>query len=187
MVTQRSNAGADPAGVEYRGTTQLVRAAALNNLPGVRRLLALGARADLCDEGGYSPLWWATHLGLEHVAEALLDGDTSRPGSGAFVDLADFRRVTPLMDACYQGHVGIVRLLLSRGASLALRTVEGGSALTSSVQRDRADVLELLSAAPGFADALTARDNKGLTPLALALRLGHAASAAKLREFGAKN
>ena len=175
---------ADPGGAEYRGTTQLIRAAALNNLPAVRRLLALGAPVDLADFGGYSPLWWASHMGHEAVAEALL-------AAGAVADLPDARGVTPLMDASFQGHAAVVRLLLAFGASLECRTCEGGSALLSAVQRDNAQVLDMLlrrgpGAPVGARGALGARDSAGYTPLELAESLGHGACAALLRAAAAR-
>ncbi len=74
-----------------QGTTQLIRAAALNNLPRVLQLIQLGAPLDLVDEAhGWSALHWVCRLGHEHVAKALLDG--KHEGRGATVDLRGRRR-----------------------------------------------------------------------------------------------
>ena len=69
--------GLTPSGAlwTFEGTTQLVRAAYLNNLPRVLQLIQLGAPLDLVDETqGWSALHWASLKGHEHVAKALLDG-----------------------------------------------------------------------------------------------------------------
>jgi hypothetical protein len=79
------------------GSTALIRAAALNNLPRVLQLVQLGAPLDVFDEDflGRSALHWASELGHEHVAKALLDGKYER--CGAKVDL---RTKTNSLDTC---------------------------------------------------------------------------------------
>ena len=85
------------------GTTQLIRAAILNNLPRVQQLIQLGAPLDLVEDSyGYSALHWASRMGHEHVAKALLDGKYE--GRGATVDLRDKFSKTPLMHASIGGH-----------------------------------------------------------------------------------
>ena len=168
-------------------STQLTRAAYLNNLPRVQQLIQLGAPLDLVDETcGYSALHWASRDGHEHVVKALLDGKYE--GRGATVDLCNEYGETPLMQASDEGHESVVRLLLSRGAKLELQGVSDFTALHYAVSGGRPGVVALLCAAPGAAAALALKTDAtygSRTPLAYAIHYGHAACVAVLRAHGA--
>ena len=165
-------------------TTQLMRAAALNNLPRVLQLIQLGAPLDLVDETfGVSALHWASRMGHEHVAKALLEGKYE--GRGATVDLRSENGQTPLMRASRSGHESVVRLLLSRGAKQELQEVDGYTALHWAVSGNCPGVVALLCAAPGAAAALALKTSAGRTPLSLAILYGRAACVAVLRAHGA--
>jgi hypothetical protein len=172
-------------GWTLRGSTQLIRAAALNNLPRVLQLVQLGAPLKLEDNShrGCSALHWACEHGHEHVARALLDGKCE--GRGAEVDARDKTGWTPLMMASQKGHEGVVRLLLARGARPELQDNGGWTALHLAVQYDHAGTVALLCAAPGAAAALLLR-YYGKTPLSYAIARGHAACEAVLRAHGAR-
>ena len=114
--------------VTILGTTQLIRAALLNNLPRVRQLIQLGLPLDLVKEStGMSALLWASFAGHEHVVKALLDGKYE--GKGADIEKRDQMGWTSLMNACLFSHEAVVRLLLSRGANVAMRDASGRTAL----------------------------------------------------------
>jgi hypothetical protein len=171
-------------GNTIRGTTQLMRAAALNNLPRVLQLARLGAPLELKDKtNGWSALYWACRFGHEHVALALLDGKFE--GQGAENDARDKWGWTPLMNASYNGREGVVRLLLARGARQEMRSSIGWTALRIAVDDDRASTVALLCAAPGAAAALALRDEVGQTPLGRAIKRGRAACEAVLRAHSA--
>ena len=167
------------------GTTQLIRAALLNNLPRVLQLVQLGAPLDLVEETNkLSALHWVCHEGHEHVARALLDGKYE--GHGADVNLQRSEDSwTPLMDASCYGREGVVRLLLERGARLELQDSNGCTALHWAVRGNQAIVLEALCSAQGAAAARALQTSDGQTPLAMAILLGHAACEAMLRAHGA--
>ena len=165
----------DRDGDTIRGSTQLIRAVVLNNLPRVLQLVQLGTPLDLAsDVLPFSALHWASKIGHEAVAKALLDGKYE--GRGADVDLMSKDRGplrfakdrTPLMFASMFGHEGVVRLLLARGAKVGLQDEGGWTALHCAVARDQADVLKLLCAAPGAAAALALRSKDGRTPFTYA-------------------
>jgi hypothetical protein len=168
------------------GTTQLIRAALLNNLPRVQQLVQLGAPLGAVSEDEvymFSALQWACRFGHERVATVLLDGKYE--GCGPAVDLLAARRWTPLGLAGYYGREGIARLLLERGAKLELQDKCGETALHTAVRGDRSNVVEMLCAAPGATTALALRSDGGTTPLALAVLLQHDACVAVLRARGA--
>ena len=179
-----------PRGVlwTFEGTTQLIRAAILNHLPRVLQLIQLGAPLDLVEETwGWSALHWASRMGHEHVAKALLDGKYE--GRGATINLRDKYGWTALMRASYEGHESVVRLLLSRGAKQELQDHGGFTALHWAVCCDRPAVVALLCAAPGAAAALALKPDAAYgdsrTPLSYAIHRGRAACEAVLRAHGA--
>ncbi len=175
---------ADPTiGYTISGTTQLMRASALNNLPRVLQLVQLGAPLELKDKDGWTALNWACCLGHEHVARALLDGRYE--GRGAEVDTQDRSYGTPLMRASRNGHEGVARLLLTRGARQDLQDSIGWTALHLAVNNKRAGTVALLCAAPSATAALALRDARGRTPLGKAIGRGFAACEAVLRAHGA--
>ena len=155
------------------GTTQLIRAVILNNLPRVLQLIQLDAPLDLVDETwGWSALYWASRGGHVHVAKALLDGKYE--GHGATVDVRDARGFTPLMFASQTGDDEVVRVLLSRGAKQDLQDYKRRTAVHHAVMYNRASVVALLCSAPGATAALAQKATMGvhyLTPLGFALLL----------------
>ncbi len=175
----------DPTdGRSVRGSTQLMRAALLNDVPRVLQLVQLGAPLELKDQGvtgGLSALQWACLHGHDHVARALLDGKYE--GRGAEVDARDAFGQTSLMSASIEGHEGVVRLLLAHGARQELQN-GGVTALYRAVLNDHAGIVALLCAAPGAAAALALRCG-GKTPLGIAIEHRRTASEAVLRAHGA--
>jgi len=104
-------------------------------------LLARGARADIQDNEGITPLMIAAQIGWIDGAETLL-------ARRASVDVPSNRGETPLILAVHRRDLAMVRLLLSRGAD-ATRTdsVAGYSALDYARRDSRAGpILRLLEA-----------------------------------------
>ena len=180
--------------VVVRGTTQLIRAASLNNLPRVLQLVQLGApldalAADEGEDGNWrrAALHWACDERNEAVARALLDGKYE--GRGAQVDVrGGTAGETPLMFAAFAAHEGLVRLLLARGASVGLQSARGHTALHCAASVGDACSLALLCAAPGAAGALELRDEDGATALmsASAAEAGAEAAVGVLLARGAR-
>ena len=162
------------------GTTQLIRATIQNNLPHVLQLIQLGAPLDLVDQSWrrFSALHWASEYGHEHVVAALLEGKYK----GADVEQVCSGK-TALERASYWGHVGVVRVLLARGAKL-VQPGKTNTAMFWAVFNNRIEVVKLLLAAPGARDALKTKD-RGSTPLTWAIDHGRAEMVALLRAAGA--
>lgn len=106
-------------------------------------LLGKGAKPDLPNKDGNSPLALAAQIGWEEGADLLLR-------AGASVDASNGRGETPLILAVQKRDPAMVRLLLSRGAN-AKRTdsVAGYSALDYAKRDVRAaSIVRLLEAGP---------------------------------------
>ena len=162
-----------------KGTTQLIRASIQNNLPRLLQLIQLGAPLDLGDQSWRrSALHWASTMGHELVVAALLEGKYK----GADVEQA-CGGWTALETASEWGHVGVVRVLLARGAK-QVRPGETETAMHWAVDGNRIKVVKLLLAAPGASDALKMK-HYGRTPLMYAIDRGRAELVALLRAAGA--
>ena len=160
------------------GSTQLIRATILNNLPRVLQLIQLGAPLGLVDQSNWpqSALLWASSLGHEHVVLALLEGKYK----GADVDQV-CGAWTALKMASYYGRDGVVRVLLARGA----KQVRPGTTDTAMhAAGNHIEIVKLLLAAPGASDALKTK-HEGRTPLQRAIYYGRAEMVALLRAAGA--
>jgi ankyrin repeat protein len=155
--------------------------------PGASTALALR------NKDGYTPLVFAVSsysLGSERLfgfgqleagVKALLAADAA----GVTVNAQVKSGTTALARASYEGHEGVVRLLLARGARQELQNKNGMAALHFAAMRGHVGVVEQLCAAPGAAAAIALRDKGGYTPLARAVRAGHDACASALRAHGA--
>ena len=93
------------------------------------------------------------------------------------------RGKTALELASSCGHVGVVRVLLERGAT-QMRPGSNFTAMIWAVSRNHIEVVKLLLAAPGASDALKTTQY-GSTPLKRAIDRGHAKIKALLRAAGA--
>lgn len=104
-------------------------------------MLSKGARPDLQNNEGNTPLAIAAQLGWVEGAQLLI-------GRRASVDLANSRGETPLILAVQRRDIAMVRLLLSRGADpKRTDSVAGLSAIDYAKQDARAaPVLRLLEA-----------------------------------------
>ncbi len=106
-------------------------------------LLGKGARPDVQNKTGDTPLILASQLGWVEGAELLLRG-------GANVDLPNRQGETPLMFAVRSADASMVRLLMSKGANPKRPdNVTGSSALDHARQNSRAaSIVRLLEAVP---------------------------------------
>ena len=143
------------------------------------QLIQLGATLDVIDPSWrLSALLWASNLGHEHVVAALLEGKYK----GADVDQV-CSGVTALEMASAFGRVGVVRVLLARGAK-QVRPGKTDTAMHLAAYHNHIEVVKLLLAAPGASDALKTKHG-GCTPLKLAIDRGYAELVALLRAAGA--
>ncbi|HEV2079135.1 MAG TPA: ankyrin repeat domain-containing protein [Allosphingosinicella sp.] len=131
------------------GETALHIVTGQRNLGWLNFLLTKGARIDLQNGEGSTPLAVAAQLGWLEGAERLLERKAS-------VDLANRRGETPLILAVHRRDVQMVRLLLSKGADpKKADRVAGYSALDYAKRDPRAAIiLKALEAPPAPANPL---------------------------------
>jgi ankyrin repeat protein len=145
-----------------RGVTALVAAAESFTEPAqvsiLKMLVAAGAKIDAADNHGYTPLFFAAMNDELSAARYLL-------AHGADVDHvgADYNGASVLGEACYLGHMDMVKYLVSAGADINLR---GGNQkmdpLFLALEGGHLDVAQYLLSAG--ADINLAAIN-GITPL----------------------
>jgi uncharacterized protein len=131
--------GADRGGDQLLtiGSTPLLRAARAADIPAIKLLLADGARTDLPQIAGVTPLLAAAGLGASGV------------------DTRGTLRTEPQM-------IETIQLLLSAGSNVNEVDGQGRTALHGAALGGRNDIVKLLAARGAN---LQARDARGLTPL----------------------
>ena len=125
--------------VRYEPDTPLAQAAARDDLPAIRAVLAAGADANAFDRYGGTALIAAARDGHVAAAEALI-------AAGARVDLRDRRSAswTPLMHAVHKRQTGTARVLLDHGADPNARIGGGVTALIMSAAHGDTETVGLL-------------------------------------------
>ncbi len=156
------NAATRGGGKTVSGYTPLMAACHWGDRGTILLLLEHGARTDVLDENGSSPLW----IGLEDSHFAILDLLLQHR---ADIDLKDHDGRTPLMRCIAREEYKNLQWLLRHGAALDARDKEGKTALMLAAAGGKAEAVRLLMEAGA---ALEARDTKGWTALAAAVFAG---------------
>ena len=176
---------------------RLVHAAAQQDTPSVRALLAAGVDVDTRQPDGATALHWAAHWNDLQTADLLLTADANVNAAndhgvtplalacenaseamverlvqaGANPNLAQVSGLTPLMIAARTGNATVVEALLARGATVNASVQKTGhSALMWAVGEGHHEIVRLLVARGAEVDA---RAKTGFTPLLFAARTGN--------------
>ena len=181
-------------------TTSLIRAIHLNNLVGMLRLVQLGAPLGATDSIGRNAVHHAANAGWtsgNSLLEKLLDFRWRNEGD--VVNKRSSVGLSPLCETAKWGGVRHIRALIRHGAHIGVegagswdRTTALHEAVRCSMTRLLSqspfagvsyglECLKLLVVAPGAAGAMSCADREGLTPHALALKLGKLEAAALLQ------
>jgi len=121
---------------------------------------------DLTDGAGWTALHWGcairsngTEDAADSVAKILLDAG-AQPGA-----TADNTQDSPMHFAAANGHLGVVTMLVERGADVTRTNSEGGTPVHVAAQRGHTDIVKYLSAHGGD---LNQPNSTGNTPVHLA-------------------
>ncbi len=159
---------------DQNGMTPLMYACSIGQLDIARMLRQRGA--NLASKG-YSCLHYAVASGHEAMVAWLLN-------EGADVnDAGNLLRFTPLMKACGQGNLNVVRLLFQRGANLTSRDVNSFSGLHYAAENGHEAVVTWWL--DQGADINDRSNGFSQTPLILACENGHLQLAQLLHRRGA--
>jgi ankyrin repeat protein len=141
----------------------------------VELLLNNGAKVNVRDENGMTPLHAAAGYGITYVMEQLL-------AKGADIEAADRVGRTPLYYAVYKGRPTNIDLLLQRGASVDTPDDDKQTPLHRAATGEYSLMIEPLVE---YKADVNARDNAGRTPLHLAALYACRTTARWLIEAGA--
>ncbi|KAM9024769.1 LOW QUALITY PROTEIN: protein phosphatase 1 regulatory subunit 16A [Ara ararauna] len=127
--------------VTFPESVRLLEAAARRDAEEVRQFLACGISPDLCNEDGLTALHQSCS-DCGDVVSALVD-------AGADVNAVD-SELTPLIAAATCGHLGLVQLLIQRGAHLLALNSDGNMPYDLCEDEATLDCLESAMAAQGI-------------------------------------
>ncbi len=137
---------------------ELIEKAKIGDLDAVIELVENGAKVDIKNNDGDTPLMWASADGHVEVVKALLD-------AGAKVDEKDYKGVTALMCASCWGHVEVVKTLIENGAKVDEKDNDGDTALIRASRYGCLDVVKTLIENGAKVDI---KNNSGKTAMSLA-------------------
>ena len=178
LVQLLIDAGRDVNHARRDGGTALIRAVRNGLLDVVRALIKAGARVDVRDQEGLSPLLHAARFQPQgEFYDALL-------AAGASVDDCDKSGTTALASAANKNHREGVRRLLAAGANIHARGALQTTAIMHAIYNARPDreLFELLLKAGADIEA---RREDGATPLIIASSVGAVTAVQLLLERGA--
>jgi ankyrin repeat protein len=157
-------------------TTALDQAAENANLEIVRTLVRAGARANLENKNGRSPLMYLREKASADLVRELLS-------AGAKVNASDESGSTALMNAAAYSNPAVVKELIENGARIDLKDDDGKTALMCAVGNDDARIAKLLIDAGA---ALNAKQEDGKTALMIAAEEGDPETVKLLISFNAE-
>ena len=146
--------------VDESGRTPLINAVITLQQEMVELLVNAGADVNIPDfETGISPLSYAL------LNEASLEMIRVLYGAGSDPEAADFRVVTPLMNACKMGNIAAVRLFLQQDLDIDAVDENGWSALHYTAYQGSGAICKMLIA---MGAEKQVKDLKGRKPLHMA-------------------
>ena len=115
----------------------MARAAGESRTETATALLSRGANLNAKDNGGSTPLHWATWNGNPEIGTVLI-------AAGADVHARDKGGASPLHKAAQEGHTAIADLLLERGADVNARDERSHTPLRRAIKNGHTETVALL-------------------------------------------
>jgi hypothetical protein len=154
--------GMEAAMAQSQADVVLLAAAARGDLAEVERLLGEGAKVDVRDGDGRTPLLLATRANHIAVARTLIE-------AGADVNAKDAIQDSPFLYAGAEGRVEILKMTLAAGADLKSTNRYGGTALIPACHHGHVEAVKVLLETTIDVDHV---NNLGWTALLEAVILG---------------
>lgn len=123
--------------LEEDSVTDLMRAAAENDIETLTALIEKGVNLEEIDSDGYTALHWAVLYDHIDTANTLLD-------SGANPNAIDYFNSTPLLTAVYNENPEMVKLLLEHGVNVDFKDSEGKTATDYATESGNIELISLL-------------------------------------------
>ncbi|KAF4661710.1 hypothetical protein FOL47_006566 [Perkinsus chesapeaki] len=159
------------------GQTALIKAAEAGCLESMKALVQMKASVDTHDDEGWNALMWASLEGHLPVVEWLVEEQLQD------VNFASEKTSeSPLIKAAVNGHVGVCRYLIKRGAKVNHHDYNYQDALMWAAARGHLPVVELLL---GHGAKVNHQTRTGKTALMLSSLYGHTHIAKFLLDNGA--
>ena len=111
------------------GRTALFMAVSNDDVTACNILVTHGASVNVSDNHGFTPLLYASTVGNASAVQYLVNAGAKVDGE---VNNKTGRR-TPLMEACFQKHPGIVKFLVDHGANIHVVGNDGNNSVMLSV------------------------------------------------------
>lgn len=149
----------------------LASAAQQRQLGLVKMLVARGAEINAADRYGLTALHFAARIGHKDMVTFLLNNGAEFNRSPA-----PLYQVTPIMEACLEGHLAVVELLFEHAGGKGLDDMareDGRTMLHCAAEKGRANVAAFLLSKGAQPDP---QNNYDRTPLMVASRHGHVAT-----------
>jgi ankyrin repeat protein len=151
MASMLVQAGADP-NTQYTDDdgvahNLLFDSIMVENVKFAKSLIDAGADIYYKDEKGVTTLLQACHRGLTEVAQLLVDKHKASGKDAAFLDAASDEGISPLIAASSEGHLDVVKLLITAGANVDGKDQDETTALMAASARGHVGAVKELLAA----------------------------------------
>ena len=88
------------------------------------------------------------HTPFENIFEAIewgkIEAVKQHLDAGADINVKDGRAMTPLHDACSEGHKEIANLFITKGADVNPKNEDGETPLDKAIYKERTEITDLL-------------------------------------------
>ena len=154
------------------GVPILHYSAAIGSVPAIELLIRKGAKINMPDKSGLSPILHATLAGKQDAVERLLNlgadintAITPPPDKKTFF-YAEYAGATPLSLSIQKQYINIAKALISRGSDCNVPDRKGVTPLMHAASGNNEDILKLLIERGAN---INAKDNSGRAPIIFAI------------------